>query len=108
MSLCYHDTAEGTWRRVQDALLDIGFELHSVTVLDPLQKSSNQVTAEKVVKSDLVLNCRKPMAGELALSGQAHDDTPIRERVRTILEETLAISPGQTPTSCLTWLLAGC
>jgi hypothetical protein len=96
MSLCYHDTAEGTWRRVQDALLDIGFELHSVTVLDPLQKSSNQTNAEKVVKSDLVLNCRKPKAGELTLSGEVRDDKPIQERVQGILEETLAVSPGQT------------
>jgi 16S rRNA G966 N2-methylase RsmD len=96
-SICYHDTAEGTWRRVQDALLDIGFEIGSVTVLDPLQKSANQITAEKVVKSDLVINCRKPREGELALSGESAEATqPIRERVRNILEETLSISPGLT------------
>jgi len=97
MSVCYHDTAEGTWRRVQDALLDIGFEVHSVTVLDPLQKSANQLTAEKVVKSDLVLNCRKPKEGELQLTG--HQESPphsVKERVRTILEDTLGASPGQT------------
>src|SRR5208283_985960 len=29
MCVCYHDTAEGTWRRVQDSLVDIGFEIHS-------------------------------------------------------------------------------
>jgi hypothetical protein len=96
VSLCYHDISEGTWRRVQDALLDVGFEIHTVTVLDPLQKSSKQLTAEKIVKSDLVLNCRKPKAGELALTGAPQDNTPVQDRVRVILEETIAVNPGQT------------
>jgi adenine-specific DNA methylase len=64
LSLCYHDTDPGTWARVQDMLLDTGFEIHTVTVLDPKQKSSNQLTAEKVAKGDLVVNCRKPRPGE--------------------------------------------
>jgi hypothetical protein len=50
LSLCYHDTDPGTWSRLQDILLDTGFEIHTVTVLDPKQKSSNQITGEKVVK----------------------------------------------------------
>ena len=51
MSLCYHDTDPSTWTRVQNMLLDTGFGIHTVTVLDPKQKSSNQLTAEKVVKA---------------------------------------------------------
>ncbi|MEI7638107.1 MAG: hypothetical protein WCJ37_12435, partial [Syntrophus sp. (in: bacteria)] len=97
MSVCYHDSAEGTWRRVQDILLDIGFEIHSVTVLDPLQKSMNQITAEKVVKSDLVLNCRKPKEGDfIKVHGKADPSKTIHDRVRTILEETLGEHPGLT------------
>ncbi|HTS16658.1 MAG TPA: hypothetical protein VMP11_03715 [Verrucomicrobiae bacterium] len=97
MSVCYHDTAEGSWRRVQDALGDIGFEMHSVTVLDPLQKSANQLTAEKVVKSDLVLNCRKPKSGQLEMTMRAGEiPAPIKDRVRSILEDALSEHPGLT------------
>jgi hypothetical protein len=30
LSLCYHDTDPGTWTRVQDMLLDTGFDIHSI------------------------------------------------------------------------------
>jgi hypothetical protein len=95
MSLCYHDTDAETWARIQNAILDIGFEIHTVTVLDPKQKSSNQLLAEKVVKSDLVINCRKPRPGESRESGS--DETAlVSHRVRDILLDTLATSGGQT------------
>jgi hypothetical protein len=95
LSLCYHDTDPGTWARVQDMLLDTGFEIHTVTVLDPLQKSSNQLTAEKVAKGDLVVNCRKPRPGE---AGRAARDEAglVSERVRDILLEVLSQAAGQT------------
>lgn len=97
ISLCYHDSDPGTWRLVQDMLLDIGFEIHTVTELDPLQKSSNQITSEKVVKSDLVLNCRRPRPGE---EGANESELPelvrITDRVRDILLDALASDPGQT------------
>ncbi|MDD2709254.1 MAG: DNA methyltransferase [Verrucomicrobiae bacterium] len=97
MCVCYHDTAEGTWKRVQDMLLDIGFEIHSVTVLDPLQKSANQINAEKVVKSDLVLNCRKPKTEQLELQLKDGEvPASIHDRVRTILEDALSEHPGLT------------
>ena len=47
LSLCYHDTDAGTWSLVQDALRDVGFDIHSVTVLDPKQKSNNQNTGRE-------------------------------------------------------------
>lgn len=96
LSLCYHDTDPGTWRRVQDMLLDTGFELHTVTVLDPKQKSSNQLTGEKVVKSDLVLNCRKPRPGEAQGNGRDGETGLVSQRVREILIETLSLSGGQS------------
>jgi DNA modification methylase len=36
LSLCYHDTDADTWSRLQNVLLDAGFEIHTVTVLDPI------------------------------------------------------------------------
>jgi 16S rRNA G966 N2-methylase RsmD len=96
LSLCYHDTAPGTWTRLQNALLDTGFEIHTVTVLDPKQKSSNQLTAEKVVKSDLVVNCRKPRSSDLQRDGNGGDIGQVSRRVRDILVETLAHTGGQT------------
>ena len=95
LSLCYHDTDPGTWRRVQDMLLDTGFEIETVTVLDPKQKSSNQLTGEKVVKSDLVLNCRKPRPGEARENGRQAETELISRRVREILIETLSLGGGQ-------------
>jgi 16S rRNA G966 N2-methylase RsmD len=94
MSLCYHDTEPDTWARIQDVLLDVGFEIHTVTVLDPIQKSSNQLTADKVVKSDLVINCRKPKQGE---TQRGRDESGlIADRVRDILIEILATHGGQS------------
>lgn len=96
-AVCYHDVSDAAWKLFQDLLLDTGFEIHSVTVLDPLQKSFNQTNAEKVVKSDLVLNCRKPKSGQLELTTQGSDiPSPIKDRVRTILEDALTEHPGLT------------
>ena len=95
LSLCYHDTDPGTWTRVQDMLLDTGFEIHTVTVLDPKQKSSNQLTGEKVVKSDLVLNCRKPRPGESRPNGAPPETELVSNRVREIILETLSKTGGQ-------------
>jgi hypothetical protein len=81
---------------MQNILLDIGFEIHTVTVLDPKQKSSNQITAEKVVKSDLVLNCRKPRPGEQQANGNGGEVGQVSRRVRDILIEILSNSGGQT------------
>lgn len=97
LSLCYHHPDPAIWRLVQDMLQDVGFEIHTVTELIPLQKSSNQITAEKVVKSDMVLNCRKPRPGERGTNGpEAPEMGRITERVRDILIESLAARPGQT------------
>lgn len=96
LSLCYHDTDPSTWSRLQDTLLDCGFEVHSVTVLDPMQKSKNQLVAEKVVKSDLVLNCRKPRSGEQSSNGEVSEVSQVSRRVRDILIEILSNSGGQT------------
>jgi 16S rRNA G966 N2-methylase RsmD len=96
LSLCYHDTEPGTWSRLQDILLDVGFQIHTVTVLDPKQKSSNQITGDKVVKSDLVLNCKKPRTTERREQQDASESELVSTRVRDILIETLSKMGGQT------------
>jgi len=94
MSLCYHDTSEGTWQTLQDILIDVGFELSDVGVLNPQQKSYNQIMADKVIKVDLVLNCRKPRRGEII--NQIEKGAPIEERVSDIIIDYLQRKPGST------------
>jgi DNA modification methylase len=63
LSLCYHDTSEGTWELVQDIMAEVGFVVdksESALFIDTGQKSFNQLTADKTTKRDLVLNFRKP------------------------------------------------
>ena len=65
LSLCYHDTSEGTWELVQDIMAEVGFvvdKTESALFIDTGQKSYNQLNADKATKRDLVLNFRKPKA----------------------------------------------
>jgi hypothetical protein len=67
LSLCYHDTSEGTWQLVQDVVTEAGFivdKTDTALFIDTNQKSRNQLTADKTTKRDLVLNLRKPRVGE--------------------------------------------
>jgi len=82
LSLCYHDTSEGTWDLVQEVMAEAGFvpdESEHAQAIDVGQRSYNRVTADKVLKRDLVINFRKPYPGE----------RPVRVRV--------AFAPGDTP-----------
>jgi hypothetical protein len=80
-SFCYHDTSERNWQMVQDALLDAGLIIETVCTLDPIQKSLKQHTKEKIVKSDLVINCRKPRPGEQRKNAQSDDTELVSRRV---------------------------
>jgi hypothetical protein len=93
-AICYHDTSEANWFMLQNAVLDAGFEIITVTSLDPKQKSQKQITGEKVVKSDLVLNCRKPLPGQGLRDGDAEAEL-VSRRVRQILIEILGKLGGQ-------------
>ena len=102
ISLCYHDTSEGTWQLLQDIMAEIGFiSEHTETTLfiDAGQKSYNQTTAENVTKRDLVINFRKPRIGEIAdkfiLTGK-EDIVSFSEKARMILVEALEAHPGRT------------
>lgn len=101
LSLCYHDTSEGTWQLVQDIMTEVGFipeQLEIALYIDTEQKSYNQYTAEKVTKRDLVINFRKPRPGEvpqLALFGD-EDPATFSQKARAILAECLEQHPGST------------
>lgn len=101
ISLCYHDTSEGTWQLVQDIMTEIGFipeSAENALYIDTGQKSYNQLMAEKVTKRDLVINFRKPRPGDviqLTLLGD-EDQATFTEKARAILAEALQIHPGAT------------
>jgi len=100
ISLCYHDTSEGTWQFIQDLMAEIGFisETTDTTIfIDAGQKSYNQLVAKKVTKRDLVINFRKPREGEIAakvlLTGE-EDPSSFSEKAQHILRDALDQHPG--------------
>lgn len=100
ISLCYHDTSEGTWQLVQDLMTEVGFipeSTEATLYIDTGQKSFNQLMAEKVTRRDLVINFRKPRPGELVaqltLFGD-EDAATFTEKARAILREALEAHPG--------------
>jgi 16S rRNA G966 N2-methylase RsmD len=100
ISLCYHDTSEGTWQLVQDIMAEAGFisEISESTLfIDTREKSYNQRMADKVTKRDLVINFRKPRLGEVApalvITGD-EDATTFAEKARAILVDALERHPG--------------
>lgn len=103
LSLCYHDTSEGTWSLIQDIMAEVGFVVDKgsdeALFIDTGQKSYNQLTADKVNKRDLVINFRKPKPGEvaqdIALVGD-EDSTTFNDKVRTIIRDYLSVNPGST------------
>lgn len=102
ISLCYHDTSEGTWARVQDIMAKVGFIVDtsdSAIFIDTGQKSYNQLTADKSTKRDLVINFRKPRPGEvtgsLTITGE-EDTTTFFQKVAAIIRDYLIAHPGTT------------
>ena len=100
ISLCYHDTSEGTWALVQDIMAEVGFivdKSDTALYFDTLQKSYNQLTADKVTKRDLIINFRKPKPGEITSKIQmngSEDPETFNEKVRAIIREHLENQPG--------------
>jgi len=101
ISLCYHDTDEGTWALIQDIMAEVGFvpeRSDSALYIDTGQKSYNQLTADKVNKRDLVINFRKPKPGETGgpIITELDDFHSFQEKVRIIISDFLAARPGST------------
>jgi len=102
LSLCYHDTSEGTWALVQDIMAETGFivdQESEALFIDTGQKSYNQKVADKVNKRDLVINFRKPKPGEarhsVSITGDENAET-FSQKVLTIIREYLNEHPGHT------------
>ena len=102
LSLCYHDTSEGTWSLVQDIIAESGFisdKMDSTIFIDTGQKAWKQIVADKVAKRDLVINFRKPREGEVAakllLTGE-EDPATFNEKAGLILHDALEKTPGAT------------
>jgi len=102
LSLCYHDTDEGTWGLVQDIMAEAGFIVDtsdSAIFIDASQKSWKQLVADKVNKRDLVINFRKPRPGEvegnLTITGE-EDATTFSQKATAIIREYLISHPGTT------------
>lgn len=102
ISLCYHDTSEGTWALIQDIMAEAGFIVDtsdSAIFIDTGQKSYNQLTADKSTKRDLVINFRKPRPGEvtgtLTITGE-EDATTFSQKVTAIIRDYLSAHPGTT------------
>lgn len=100
LSLCYHDTAEGTWALVQDIMTESGFlpdTGNEAVFIDTGQKTYNQSQADKVNKRDLVINYRKPKIGEVlsdtSISGDK-DNKTFNEKVCSVIREYLESFPG--------------
>lgn len=102
LTLCYHDTSEGTWALVQDIMAEVGFTVDksdTALFIGTEQKSYNQYTADKVTKRDLVINFRKPKAkelgGALQITGD-EDETTFNDKVYLIIHDYLLANPGVT------------
>lgn len=102
LSLCYHDTSEGTWALIQDIMAEAGFivdQRDGALFIDTGGKTYNQTQGDKVNKRDLVINFRKPKPGEVAASVTItgnEDRTTLGDKVRRIIREYLGAHPGTT------------
>lgn len=101
MTLCFHDSSEGTWELVQDILREVGFVAEAgdeAVFIDAKQKSLKQITSDKITKRDLVINVRKPRAGEsvfLPVSIPAGADSELFSDLgKTVIHEFLTRYPG--------------
>lgn len=103
LSLCYHDTSEGTWELVQDIMAEVGFvvdKTESALFIDAGQKSYNQLTADKSTKRDLVLNFRKPKPDDWRVTEMFIpanvDVATFHELARQVIADFLTTQPGAT------------
>jgi len=100
MSLCYHDSSEGSWSLLQDLVAENGFvsaNSSETLYIDTDRKSWKQLVADKVTKRDLVINFRKPKPDEIiaavTITG-SEDKKTFNEKIHQIIHDYLTINPG--------------
>ncbi len=102
ISVCYHDTSEGTWSSLIDIMAEVGFitgDFKGVLAIDTGSRSFQQTNADKVVKRDLVINFRKPLIGEVTFADKITDDDSeitFNEKAINIIRYFLTDNPGIT------------
>lgn len=101
VSVCYHDSSEGSWMHLQDAFAEVGFiseQADRVLSIERTRKSWKQATTTRVQKRDLVINFRKPRPGELSsivLTGD-EDRATFADKATAIISESLTLHPGRS------------
>jgi hypothetical protein len=101
VSVCYHDSSEGSWMHLQDVFAEVGFiseQADRVLSIERTRKSWKQATTTMVQKRDLVVNFRKPRLGELSdivLIGD-EDNTTFAEKASAIIKDALLMHPGRS------------
>jgi len=101
MTLCYHDTSDGTWYALQELLSEIGFIPDASTkavYIETREKAyKKKKDDENVQKRDLVINFRKPKPGEVTstidITGD-EDKTTFNEKVHRIIHDYIGANPG--------------
>jgi hypothetical protein len=100
VSVCYHDTSEGSWVYLQDIFAEVGFfseQIENVLSIERDRKSWKQATTSQVPTRDLVINFRKPNPGELFGQLNLFDDSDFNtfaEAARAVLTDSLTTHPG--------------
>ena len=99
LSLCYHDTSEGTWALVQDIMAEVGF-VRRQDRLYPVHRHRAEIVQPdspptRSTKRDLVLNFRKPKAGEFVIT-RLVDGRSFAELGTQVIRDFLTSHPGAT------------
>jgi hypothetical protein len=87
-SVVFHNTDDRVWRAIQQAVLDVGFELVNAQAFDKEQGSFKQVTSEGAANFDIVLNLHKPSLEPAAVETRPADDLSafVLERIESFLQ----------------------
>lgn len=102
LTLCYHDTSDGSWSLIQDIATEVGFipdSLDNALYIDVSQKSFQQIVADKVNKRDLVINFRKPRHNETKedIIISINDDMyTFNDKARKLITSYIERNPGCT------------
>lgn len=100
LSLCYHDTSDGTWEGIKDIASEVGFipdeSDHAVTI-GTSESRIHIAKREGVIKRDIVVNFRKPRIGETKASILVigdEDHKTFYEKISLIIKDYLDSYPG--------------
>lgn len=87
-SVIFHNTDDRVWRAIQQAVLDVGFDLVNALAFDKEQASFKQVTAEGAANFDIVLNLNKPLREAMVIETRPSEDIRnfVMERVDAFLQ----------------------